>query len=343
MKYLLYLTLFLFLQSVSVVGAEISTGDTAMLYDSAMIYLITQDYTRAATILGAYVEKNPLNLKARYLQFATEQTRILDYESYILENRSFQKMADSLRELFEKRLQVLTGADSTTCLFYCANVYGGISVMQAKTGNWFDGVKHAIASVGMLKQVKKRDSTFFAADLGLGIFNYYLSTSLKWLPFVDAKEDEGINAILRALQAEFPYNYAAKNSLCWILIERENFKKADSIAQSVLDEFPDNTIFLRIKTLVALWTGKYRESLQNAKRFIALTEKRTPMNWSDLVAGYTVLVQGNYESNNKKEACAAAKLILAKRLPPEYYDIPHIKKNMKYISGIRQKCRKGKQ
>ncbi len=343
MKYLLYSILLLLLQSVPVVSAEVPCGDTTTLYDSAMIYLVNQDYARAASILGAYVKKNPLNLKARYLQFATEQTRILDYESYILENKLFQKMADSLAELFEQRLKVLTGADSTTCLFYCANVYGGISVMQAKAGNWFDGVKHAIASVGMLKQVKKRDSTFFAADLGLGIFNYYLSTSLKWLPFVDAKEEEGLEAILRALQAEFPYNYAAKNSLCWILIERENFKKADSIAQSVLNEFPDNTIFLRIKTLVALWTGRYREALQNAKRFIALTEKRKPMNWSDLVAGYTVLVQGNYESNNKKEACAAAKLILAKRLPPEYYDIPHIKKNMKYISGIRQKCRKEKQ
>ncbi|MBN1760433.1 MAG: hypothetical protein JW863_19045 [Chitinispirillaceae bacterium] len=307
-----------------------------------MLYLIRQDYKNASASLTAHLKRQPLDLKAQYLLFATEQTRILDYESYILENKSFQKMAENLRELFENRLKVLKGADSTTCLFYCANVYGGISVMQAKTGNWFDGVKNAIASVGMLKEVKSRDSTFFAADLGLGIFNYYLSTSLKWLPFVNDKEEEGLEAIIRALNAEFPYNYAAKNSLCWILIERDNFKRADSIAQSVLDEFPDNTIFLRIKALVALWTGRYKEALRDAKRLIVLTEKRAPVNWSDLVAGYTVLVQGNYEYGNKKEACAAAKLILAKRLPKEYYEIPHIKKNMKFISGIRQKCRKEK-
>lgn len=326
--------------TVSASAAESASFAVEGIYDSAMMYLINQHYDKAAEVLSAHLAQHPLDLRARYLQFAVEQTRILDYESYIIENKKFQQMADSLRQLFEERLKVLRGVDSTICLFYCANVYGGISVMQAKTGNWFDGVKNAITSVSMLKQVKKRDSTFYAADLGLGIFNYYLSTSLKWLPFVDTKEEEGLEAIVRALKADFPYNYAAKNSLCWILIERENFRKADSIAQSVLDEFPDNTIFLRIKALVALWTGSYREALHYGRQLTKLTEKRMPVNWSDLVAGYTILVQGNYESGNKKEACAAARIILGKKVPSEYFEIPHIKKNMKYISGIRQKCRK---
>jgi tetratricopeptide (TPR) repeat protein len=321
-------------------AAEKKTTVATSIYDSAMVHLIRQHYDRAASVLSAHLETNPLDLKAWYLQFAVEQTRILDYESYIFENKSFQVMADTIRRLFESRLQALHGTDSTTCLFYCANVYGGISVMQAKSGNWFDGVKNAIKSVSMLRLVKKRDSTFYAADLGLGIFNYYLSTSLKWLPFIDAKESEGIESIFRALNADFPYNYAAKNSLCWILIEQENFKRADSLAMSALREFPDNSIFLRIKALIALWSGSYMEALYYGHRLIGLTEKRVPLNWSDLITGYTVLVQGNYENGNIKESVDAARIILEKKVPCEYLDIPHIKKNMKYISGIRQKYRK---
>jgi hypothetical protein len=311
------------------------------IYDSSMVQLINQNYRGAKTILEKHLASNPDDLKARYLLFSIEQTRILDYESYLVEQKQFQGMADTLKTFFERRIATLSGSDSTTCLFYLANVYGGKSVMQAKTGNWFDGVKNAITSVTMLREVKARDTGFFAADLGTGIFNYYLSTSFKWLPFVENKEEEGLAAIESAIKAEFPYNYAAKNSLCWILIERKNFQRADSIARSVLSEIPDNTIFLRISALIALWTGRYADALRSGNRLAALTDKRVPVNWSDLVAAHTVLVQGNYELGKKNEACNAADRILSRKIPAGYMEIPHIKKNMKYIASIRQKCRKG--
>ena len=80
------------------------------------------------------------------------------------------------------------------------------------------------------------------------MFNYYLSSSFKWLPFVHGKEKEGIRLVETALNSRFPYNYAAKSSLCWILIEQQNFRKADSLARSVLDELPDNTIEILFQT-----------------------------------------------------------------------------------------------
>ncbi|MBN1308812.1 MAG: hypothetical protein JXA18_12890 [Chitinispirillaceae bacterium] len=312
------------------------------VYDSAMLHLINQDYRSARTILDNHLSRNPSDFRALYLSFANEQTRILDYESYIVDQRRFQIMADSLKRIFETGLTGLRGVDSTACLFYLANVYGGVSVVQAKSGNWFEGVKNAISSVSMLKLVKKRDACFYAADLGLGIFNYYLSTSFKWLPFFEDKQHEGLKAVESALKARFPYNYAAKNSLCWILIERKDFRRADSIAQSVLIEFPNNTIFLRIKALVALWTGRHDEALRLGSTLVALTERRQPPNWSDLVAGYTILVQGNDEAGREREACGAAQKMLTRKIPAEYRQIPHIRKNITYVNGIRRNCRKGK-
>lgn len=310
------------------------------VYDSAMLLLINQKYSPARKILTTHIDRHPGDMKARYFLFAAEQTRILDYESYVIEVEKFQRMADSNRAFFEERIKELAGPDSTECLFYLANVYGGIGVMQAKTGSWFDGVKNAVTSVSMLKVVKERDSSFYAADLGLGIFHYYLSTSLKWLPFVDNKEKEGLAAIERAVEADFPYNYAAKNSLCWILIERGNFRRADSIAQAVISTYPGNTIFLRIKALIALWTGKYAEGIRYGKKLAEITERREPLNWSDLVAGYTVIVQSNYKTGRKKEACRAADYLLEKKIPGDYLKIPHIRKNLKYIRKVRQKCQR---
>lgn len=310
--------------------------------DSALTLLVMQQYSAAQEQLSTTSRGTSApNLRKCYLSFATEQTRILDYESYMVEQKQFLKYADSIKTFFEKQFAGLNGSDSTECLFYLANIYGGMGVIQAKTGSLFDGVRNAVTSVSMLKQVKKRDSLFYAADLGIGVFDYYLSTSFKWLPFVESKEENVLEAMERALLADFPYNYAAKNSLCWILIERGEFARADSFAQSVLDVYPENTIFLRIKALNALWTGKYPQALALGKRLIGISENRVPQNWSDLVAGYTVLVKCHDETGKVADACSAAEMLLSKKIPASYRDIPHVKKNIKYITSVAQKCRRG--
>jgi hypothetical protein len=329
------------------VSAEKGYADTAAVpvisvYDSAVCMLIHQQYGAAQNLLSTTLRNNPSDLRSLYLSFAIEQTRILDYESYLTEHKQFQSFADSLKPVFEKRIASLRGRDSTECLFYIANIYGGTSLMQLKTGNWFDGAKNAFTLVSMLKQVKKRAPDFYAADLGLGAFNYYLSTGFKWLPFVESNEREGLDAMELALKADPPYNYGAKNSLCWILIERKEFKRADSIVQSVLNEYPENTIFLRIKALIALWTGNYAGARQMGNRLIQLSEKRLPVNWSDLVAGYMVIVRSAAEQGDDKAAGKSAREILNRGVPKAYLDVPHVKKNIKLIKDTDRKYKREK-
>lgn len=327
----------LFRLSVAAVAEPVPLVRSTTLYDSAIGLLLHQEYQAAGRVLHNHIRLHPTDNRARYLAFAVEQTRILDYESYALEHDSFQCMADSLKSYYEGCIGSLRGVDSTRCLFYLANVCGGIGVMQAKTGNWFDAVKNAITSASMLKQVKRRDPFFLAADLGLGIFDYYLSTSFKWLPFSENRIIEGIGSIERALSAALPYNYAAKNTLCWIHIERKEFKQADSLAQSVLNEIPDNTIFLRIKALVALWTGHYKTAFTCGSRFAKITEARQPPNWSDLVTANMIVVLSLNELDRTVEALAAADNMMKNNIPQTYRKMSHVKKNIKSINDFRRK------
>jgi hypothetical protein len=208
--------------------------------DSVQKDLVKQKYISAQKKLSDYLQKNPNDINALYLHLAVYQTEILDYESYHADSPKYITVADSIKSVLEKRIVSLKGKDSLICLFYLANVYGGISIMHAKTGNWIDGVKNGMNSVSLLKQVKKALPSFYAAYLGIGVFNYYFSSSLNWLPFANGRWQEGLSYIETAVNSEFPFNYAAKNTLCWILIERKDYKRADSIATSVLLEFPCN-------------------------------------------------------------------------------------------------------
>jgi hypothetical protein len=309
--------------------------------DSAQKLLVQQKYSSAQKLIGGYLKNNPIDNEALYLSFAIEQTRILDYESYMIDWKDYQVFADSLRTVFEKRLPELHGDDSVVCLFYLANVYGGMSIVQAKTGNWFDAVKNAVPSVSLLKEVRRLQPDFYAAYLGLGVFNYYLKNSFKWLPFVDDKEDD-LKTLETALKASFPFDYAAKNTLCWILIEKNQFKRSDSLALTVLKEVPDNTIFFRIRLMVALWTQQYTTTLQMADRFIKMTMTREPRNWSDLVAGYSAKIDA-YEATGDIAAMKNAINSISKmKIPPEYAAIPHIKKSLKRINDLKVKYKNAK-
>jgi hypothetical protein len=301
--------------------------------------LVRQDYNAARAAVAQHLQSAPDDSYALYLRVAIEQTELLDYESYSLHYERFLQAADSVRKVLEDRLRKLAGQDSTLCLFYIANIYGGISVIKAKTGSWFSALRSGLTSVNMLKEVAQRDSTIYAASLGIGIFHYYLSKSFKWLPFIDDdSEDKGIREIEKSTSAPSPYDFAAKNSLCWILIDRQQFSRADTIAGSVLREAPENSIFLRIRCLIALWSGNYNQAVALGEKLAQIAIKRTPINWSNLVLAYYVLSCGDEALGKGKEACAAADYILDNRIPPEFKKIPPIKKNLKKIAAVKKKC-----
>jgi len=305
--------------------------------DSALHFLVHQNYEDAYSYLQKHSKKNPADNEALYLSFVIDQTRILDYESYYTESQAFISAADSLKVVFERRLADLSDKDSIECLLYIANMIGGVSIILSKTGNWLDAVKSAFSSMSILKKVKKLDPNCYEANLGIGVFNYYLSNSFKWLPFIQDKEKEGIRLVEKALNSRFPYNYAAKNSLCWILIEQQDFRKADSLASSVLNELPDNTIFLRISAYISLWSGKYDAARKHALRIIKSSEGREPRNWANLVTAYYVMVSSFMEQKNTKDAYLAAEEFMAKQIPQQYADLPHLKKNIKMIEDIQKK------
>lgn len=301
--------------------------------------LVRQDYAAARNIVAGYMPGGPDENYAFYLRVAIEQTELLDYESYYIFGERFLKLADSVRLALEGRLPKLKGQDSTQCLFYIANIYGGIGVIKAKTGSWLPAVKSSLRSVALLKEAVRRDSAMSAAMLGIGAFHYYLSKNFGWLPFIDGDSRErGVLEIEKAIAAPSPFRFAAKNSLCWVLIDQGQFERADSVALTALQETPGSTIFLRIRCLIALWSGRYDLAIELGHKLSEVSLMREPVNWSDYVLAYYVLT-GSYNGLGKvKEALAAARHILETKIPPEFRGIPPVRKNLKRILEIKNKC-----
>lgn len=311
--------------AVTSAGVQISIDDSI---DSAMMCLVAQRYDAAYESVAKILSRDARNIDALYMLLTVEQTRLLDYESYVIDGGRVLTLADSVCVVLKEELETRRGTDSLKCLFYLGNVFGGKSILLAKCGNWFLATREALASVSLLKQVKQHDSTFYAAYLGIGVFNYYLSQNLGWIPFMGDKSVEGIRDIERATQSRFPFNYAAHNSLAWILIDRGEYARADSIVNEVLAVYPDNTIFLRIKARIALWTGRFDEAINAGRRLAGLSLARSPVNWSDVLSGYEVVAESYVKSGDTLQSSEAAAHALTFEVPVMAQKLPYVRKHL---------------
>jgi tetratricopeptide (TPR) repeat protein len=305
--------------------------------DSAKTFLVNQNYVTSENLLRKIIQAQPDNMEALYLLLAVEQTKILDYESYSIESDTFNTRALATLAVFNKALPGKKGRDNLNCLFYIGSTLGGISIIQAKVGNWPSAVRSGLNSLGYFKRVIKNDPFYFSAYLGIGFFNYYISQNLKWLPFFGDRRKDGLEQIRLATKSDFPYSLVARNSLCWILVENNEYRAADSIATDVLKELPDNTIFIRLKARIALWKHEWPDANFWSKKLIALSEKRNPVNWSDLLSGYQIQIASLDSFGKKKECLELCRKVLSWKVPEPYSRIPYVKKHLKTIADVRKK------
>lgn len=324
----------------AVVFPSVYAGDDGRHFlAAAETLLVRQDYDSARRYVSAFRPGGAEDNYALYLRVVIEQTELLDYEAYTVRGGEFLKIADSVRRVLAGCLPGLRGRDSTLCLFYIANIYGGIGVIKAKMGSWFPAIQSSLKSVALLKEAFQRDSSMCAALLGIGAFHYYLSKSFNWLPFIDEdSQRRGVRDIERAMEAPFPFSFGAMNTLCWILIDQKQFDRADSVALMALRETPGSTIFLRIRCLNAFWSGHYERAIELGQKLSESSLLRDPVNWSDYVMAYYVL-SGSYDGLGKiKEALAAVRHILGTPIPPEFRNMPGIRKNLDRILDIKNEC-----
>jgi tetratricopeptide (TPR) repeat protein len=313
------------------------------IIDSAGVHLMHQRYDLAKELLRNLRARDPSNIHALYASFTVRHTEILDYESYAVYGERFLRFIDSAIAVIEADMASGSNADTVRYLFYLGNLHGSKGIILAKTGKWLRAAKTAAGSVGMLREAKERDPTFRAALLGVGLFNYYLSQNLGWVPFVKDRTKEGLRDIAAATRADFPYNYAAMNAYCWILIDRGEYARADSIAGEVLSAYPGNTIFLRIKARCSLMRKDHREALADGKRLKKLTLERESalLNWSDLLMAHEVMATAYLALDRGEDAIRVAREGLALEVPAWARKISHVQDHTAFLEKVVQEHGKG--
>ncbi len=293
---------------------------------------MNQHYATARAKLKDLINKEPDNLDALFLYLNTEQIEIIDYESYPISGYKFVNSADSAITIFEKNGKALRENNKSKYLFYTGTIYGMKSLVLLKLGEWLKGVKFARLYVKLLKDAYKLDPTLLETAYGIGLYNYYIGENLKWIPFLRGRMSVGLADIEKVAYSSSLLSYMAKHSLAWIYIERKEYSEAEDVVSTVLTKFPENTIFLRIKARISLLKNECRNAIIEADRLIILSEKRKPVNWSELMDGYQISVAGLYELKKYDECLKKIELALSLEVPESAKKIAYVREHLDYIA-----------
>ncbi len=306
--------------------------------DTLTHLLMLQDYNQALKYTDSIISKNPENADAHYMRLNIMQSLMLDYESYPNDS-TFIGEANAYLKLLKKLKKRCSKDECTKQMLFEGNVIGAIALVQTKQEKWIDGFKNARNSVNILGKTYKRDSSFYEACLATGVYDYYVGKTFKWVPFVGMREDKGIRQIEKAASRNSIFRFAAIHSLLWILIEQEEYEKADSLVSGLMNRYPENTILLRIKTRNEFLRKNYDTAMVLAKRLVDISSKRFPLNWSDMYSGYEVIIRILDERGETLKCQQVVTEALSYEVPESAKKIVYVRDNLSFIGVANMKCK----
>jgi len=131
-----------------------------------------------------------------------------------------------------------------------------LGFVQSQLGHSIKGVITTRNAANYFKKSKDINAKAF-----FSIYGYYFDNSLSFLPFVSDERDYYLKVLKEASIKSYLFWPLFSTSLIWIYYDREEFKKALEITESVLKRYPKNSVFLQIKSDMLYKLKRYDEAI----------------------------------------------------------------------------------
>ena len=300
--------------------------------------IVSQRYAEADSYYRAKLCHDSLDDFARYMVLTTHQTKLVDYESYEIDGDAFIDQADSAISFFQNECGKPCG--NTRCRFFLGSVLGMKALVETKQGNLLGGLSDSRHAASILSDARSADPTFLPAALGIGVYNYYVGNSLSFIPGNIERENNGLDEIKLAASDTYALGLGSRNVLGWIFYDRKQYAQTDSIALLSLNNWPGNSIFMRMHIRALLALKRELDCEVSAKILADASFKRNPVNWSDLLSAYQAAALSAMNRGDHAAAAAYCKKGLSFHVPPESFRIIYVKRHWDYLKDLLGKLNK---
>ena len=221
------------------------TDSTQQLIIEGIDFASTLQYEKAIKVFDKLIILEPDNSRGYFLKSAT-------YFWIFSTDMHNEAVGDTLKEWSLKAVEVAEdqldeNENDIDALFYLGGAYGTLGRYYGATNSYLKAYWYGQKGKNYLEEVIEKDSTYYDAYLGLGIYHYLadvLPRFVKILSFVlgvDGDKDKGIAELNIAAEKGIYTNSEALFFLGAIYTYREKeYDKAVSIFNKLLEKYPDN-------------------------------------------------------------------------------------------------------
>jgi tetratricopeptide (TPR) repeat protein len=225
--------------------AHVETARIDSLLQRAIFHTVIQQYDDALALIDVVIKIAPEEPSGYFFRAAVLQARMMDYEDYTKDEKTFFDATGACRKLAQRKLK--ERREEAWAHFFFGSALGYEAFLIGKKKKYFEAFRYGWQSIQHLETALKLEPQLYDAYLGIGTYKYYrskMSKSFSWLPFIKDEREAGIRMIRQAIAKGRYSRTAAINGLGWILMDENRPEEAAAVIDSALAIYPNSRFFL---------------------------------------------------------------------------------------------------
>ncbi|NQT34940.1 tetratricopeptide repeat protein [bacterium] len=301
-------------------AAPVAKGLDSALALRVVSLITAERYEDALSISDSLIDSRPHAPEGWFLRASVLSSRSIDFEDE-LDDPAFNLACDSVRSICNCLID--NGEDSAWVRFYLGSTMGYLSFKAMKNGRTLETLSKAAKMAAWYEETVKIDSSFWDAYLGLGVYYYQRSQRagiLRTIGLVSDRRKEGLRLLHICAEKGRFSALAARSNLAWLAIYREDYETALSIAEELLEQYPESRAFLWCLGRSRMGLKRWDEAIETYKKILTSVRQESRNNRYNEISCLHAMTTANAELNNWQEVVRLAGEALALEISVQVAD-----------------------
>lgn len=310
---------------------DLNIVEVECLIQSGLKFAYVENFDSAQICFDQVIALHPENPAGYFFKAALLQLKMMDECQYNKE----KEYLSLIKQTIKLAEAILKEENNLWAEYYLGSSYTYRAVYEGLKNNYFETFKYGVKGGRILQNITKKDSTFYDAYLGAGIYEYFWARAARYLPVLKLGGGDVAEALRKLHIAAERSSYSkqtAKNSLVFIYGEEGKYNKADVIIDSLLSVFPEAKTFLWNKADLEFKKKNYLVAADLYNNLFLVYDSQDNRNYSNLAQCKLFIGKCYFELENKEMAKTALKDVIGFKKYSEKY--PKIKKYCREAYGL---------
>ncbi len=301
-------------------AAPFSAGLDSALAVRVISLITAERYEDALSISDSLIDSRPHAPGGWFLRASVLSSRSIDFEDE-LDDPELYRACDSVKSICSRLIE--NGDDSAWIRYYLGSTMGYLSFKAMKSGRTMEALSKAVKMAAYYEETVKIDSCFRDAYLGLGVYYYQRSQRagiLRTIGLISDRREEGLKLLQICAEKGRFSSLAARSNLAWLAIYREDYGTALSIAEELLEQYPESRAFLWCLGRSRMGLKRWDEAIETYKKILISVRRESRNNKYNEISCLHAMATAYTELNNWHEVVRLADKALTMKIDSKVAD-----------------------